>query len=385
MAGPPMGEGPSNGNGKDHDDLTRIEGIGETKAQWLKSIGITTIEDLACASAGYLESQLREQGHITGRNEIEQKWIAQAQALVDEISSQQATESLAVSAEASSPQQATEPLAIGAEMSFNSPAKKSEPPQSPETASAPEAEEAEIAAVSEATVAVSLVAATAAPEAEAETFISPETKRVEWSTFAAFAVEFQDRRIEDRTEQRTIVRHVETDRFQSWPSLEGESLKRWILGQVAQARPSELVTKQLAAAPPVIVQMGQLHLLQPPRTAMPAFITQAGRILSNSVRSEEPFALEVSFELIGDALADIAEKQVTYCVQWDAKNLAPPHEIISLGDTEPTFVLEGQTSYTTLLPEVILHSGIYRLQMLIILRGIAALPTFFDALVLQVV
>ena len=373
MAGPPTGEGPRNGNGQESNNLTRIEGIGETKAQWLKAIGITTIQDLASASADYLESRLKAEGHTPGRNEIEKKWIAQAQDLVDATSSQQTID----------------PVAIEAAIPPSAPPKSDTPPV--EAISEPEVE---------ATVPLSPppqpdappVEATSELEVKAETLVNPSTELVNpsteqeaWSTFAAFAVEFQDRGTKDHTEQRTIVRHVMTDTVQLWPGIEGERLKRWILGQVNQAKPSQPVTKQSATETPVIVKMGQLRLLQPAGTSMPVLVMQAGRILSNSIRSSEPFTLEVSFELVGDALADLAGKEVTYCVQWDAKNLAPPHEIISLGDTEPTPVVEGQTAYTTLLPEVMLDSGIYRLQILVILRGIAALPTFFDALVLQVV
>lgn len=397
MVGPPRDKGPRNGNDKEPNSLTRIEGIGETKARWLKSIGIANVQDLARASADYLESQLKAKGHVTGRNEIEEKWIAQAQELVDEISSQQTTDSLNVDAEgpssppiaespeveaaAASSQQTTEALTMDAELPSNYLVNAAEPSQLPEATSEPEAE-AEVA-VPKAPIAANPIDAPSEPKTEGETLVSPSTKGDAWSTFASFAVEFQDRQIENRTEQRTIVRHVETDTVQSWASIKGESFKQWILGQVAQARPPEPGLKQPKAA--AAVKIGRLRLLQPPETNIPVFFAQAGRTLSNSIRSDAPFTLEVSLELIGDTLADIVKKQVSYCVQWDAKNLAPPHEIISLGETEPQFVLEGQTSYRILLPEVILHAGIYRLQILILLQGIAALPTFFDALVLQVV
>lgn len=367
MAGSPKGESPRNGNGKERDNLTRIEGIGETKAQWLQSIGIATLQDLACASADYLESRLKAEGHATGRNEIEKKWIAQAQKMVDEASSQQTTES----------------LEVDAKVSLNSLPKASESSQPPEATSEAEAD-AEIT-VPEVSVTASLAEPISEPKTDIKTLVSHSPASGEWSTFASFAVEFQDRQIENRTEKRTLVRHVETDTVESWSSIEGEHFKRWILGQVSQTRPSEPLRQQPTAATPAMIKIRQLHLLQPPETRMPVLIAQAGRIVSNSIRSNELFSFEVTFELIGDALTDIAGRQAAYCVQWDAKNLAPPHEIISLGDTEPKLVVAGQTSYTTRLPAVILHSGIYRLQILVILRGVVALPTFFDALVLQVI
>ena len=375
MAGSPTGEGPRNGNGgKGRNDLTRIEGIGDTKAQWLRSIGIVTIQDLACASPDYLESTLKAEGHVTGRDE-EKKWIAQARILVDKASRQTAPRSAASNLESAASN--LESTASNLNDSLNSAAEESGSSQSFE---APDADDETIG------VDVSETADPAEPklesEVDAKTLINPSPDTAEWGTFASFAVEFQDRQVENRTEQRTLVRHVETDTVESWSSIEGERFKRWILSQATQARPPGPVT---ATATPVAPKISQVRIFQPPEMRLPVLVTQAESRVANSIRQQEPFSLEVAFDLIDDGLAVMAAKHATYHVQWDAKNLAPPHEIISLEDSKPQPVVADQTFYTICLPEVSLQAGIYRLQILITLQGVATIPTFFDALVLQVV
>ncbi|MDJ0704624.1 MAG: DUF4332 domain-containing protein [Leptolyngbyaceae cyanobacterium MO_188.B28] len=381
MAGSPKGEGPKNGNGKQRDDLTRIEGIGEAKAQWLKSIGIVTIHDLACASPDYLESRLKTEGHVTGRNEIEKKWIAQAQKLVDKASRQGEPES----------------AANNSKHSPKSTSEESESSQSLEAAAQPNTDaETTVADVSETLDLTEPISEPTEPGLEptepglepvlnTKTLVNTSPEAAKWSTFASFAVEFQGRQVENLTDQRILVRHVETDTVESWSSIEGEHFQQWMLSQVTQARPPGPVTHQPTMMDPVVSEIKQLRLLQPPETRMPMLGVQSERMVSNSVRQNEPFSLEVTFSLSGESLADIAATQTAYCIQWDAKNLAPPHEIIALGDTEPQRVNAGQSFYTIRLPEASLQAGIYRLQILLFLRGIAALPTFFDALVLQVV
>jgi len=60
-------------------DLTTIRGIGVSRKRWLNSLGIYTIAELGQASVHELESQLKKDGRLPSRSELEE-WIAQARS-----------------------------------------------------------------------------------------------------------------------------------------------------------------------------------------------------------------------------------------------------------------------------------------------------------------
>jgi hypothetical protein len=71
---------------EEHDDLTRIKGIGEVTQQWLRdTFAVQTFHDLAQISPADIEERLKLEGKITTRSKIEE-WLAQAQDLAGPIS-----------------------------------------------------------------------------------------------------------------------------------------------------------------------------------------------------------------------------------------------------------------------------------------------------------
>ncbi|NJO78884.1 MAG: hypothetical protein HC827_10420 [Cyanobacteria bacterium RM1_2_2] len=78
--GSPIHAASSNGNNENRNDLTNIRGIGVSRKRWLNSVGIHTIADLSQASVDEIESQLKSNGRLLSRSELEE-WIAQAQAV----------------------------------------------------------------------------------------------------------------------------------------------------------------------------------------------------------------------------------------------------------------------------------------------------------------
>jgi len=58
-------------------ELTEVKGIGEKRAQQLKALGISSVEDLAKASAADIAEKLRISPKITG------KWIENAKTLAE--------------------------------------------------------------------------------------------------------------------------------------------------------------------------------------------------------------------------------------------------------------------------------------------------------------
>ncbi|NET37887.1 MAG: hypothetical protein F6K19_38795 [Cyanothece sp. SIO1E1] len=400
MTEPPDIESPTNGSNGEHDSLTRIRGIGPAKQQWFEALGIGTINELASASADELEFRFREAEHIVSRHEIEE-WIAQAQELATELSQQQALApseadiDVLTSPAGEIPQPTTESSATAANLNAEADIDVLTAPlaaagetlqptsETSTTGAGLDIEVEGLAASLPPEVSGLSQSSEVAPEAVAETF-APLADSSEWHTFASFRAEFQARQIEDCVEQRTTIRHQETDTIQSWPGVEAEELQQWMLHRVDQASPSEPITEQPPVAARITTQLNQLCLLQPPETGLPLCVKQASQMLP-AMSSNEPFALEVAFDLLGEAIADITRQPVTYQIQWDAKGLNPPYELIHLGGIEPQRLVADQTSYTTRLPEATLHSGIYRLQVLLTLQGVLTSPVFFDALVIQVV
>lgn len=70
-----------NTSNRKSDDLTKINGIGPVRQEWLReSLDVYTFRDLAVLSVDEIESRLKTEGKIISRSEIE-AWIDQAQEL----------------------------------------------------------------------------------------------------------------------------------------------------------------------------------------------------------------------------------------------------------------------------------------------------------------
>jgi len=229
-------------------------------------------------------------------------------------------------------------------------------------------------------------------DAKAERNTNSPAGEGEWQPLASFVVEFQARKVEGRAEeQRTTVHHMEADKGEKWPGIEGEQLCQWMLDQVGERvrrEPEPIeeppVEARPAAAPPVKLEITQVQAFQPPQAETPSAIGEAGRPFLGFARSNEVFALEASFALAGPAAVEIAKEQVTYRAQFYAYTLSTG-ATIHLGDTEPDTLVESKLSYTALLPVATLQPGIYRLRVLATLQGTPPIVGYLEMPLLQVV
>jgi hypothetical protein len=228
-------------------------------------------------------------------------------------------------------------------------------------------------------------------EAEAEEKANSPVREDDWKPVASFVVEFQVRQFEGQAEeQRTTVHHMEADRGETWPGIEGEQLCQWMLGQAGrklQQEPEEgfPVETRPAAARAVTVEITQVQAFQPPQADTPIGTGRAGQPFSGFVRSGEPFALEASFGLAGPAAAEVAKTQVTYHAQLHAWNRSTG-ERTYLGDTKPDTLVEGKLSpYKAVLPEITLQQGMYHLRILTTLQGVRTAPGYLEVPLFQVV
>lgn len=332
MTTAPAGQKPINSSISTGDDLTAIKGIGPARQRWLKeSLNVHSYRDLAAVPVEEMESQLKAEGQVVSRGEID-SWVAQAQELA----------------------LAADPPARGVELADTEVGRKAG---------------------------------------------SPARERG-WQPFASFVVEFQAREPKGRAEERrTTVHHMEADRSEAWPGIEGERLCQWMLGQLTKETQRETeveapieeppavelsIGAQVAETLPVTARITQLCAFQPPQTDTPSAIGEVGRPFQGIIRGDEPFALAACLALAGPAAYEITKKQATYRAQFYACNL-PTGERTHLGDTKPETLVEGKLSYTAVLQDVSLPPGMYRLRVAMTLQDVRTAPGYLEVQLLQVV
>lgn len=306
---------------KDYDDLTAITGIGPARQRWLReSLLVRTYLDLANLSVDEIESRLKADGQIQSRNAIE-VWLAQSQELAARTGQMSATEH--------------------------------------KVADVNTAGEANSAA-----------------------------REDGWKPFASFVVEFQVREIPGQPkERRTAVHHMEKDTGTYWPSIESRSLCQWMLSQIpgelrSDLKEDEWIEQGLAETipgkePSASVSIGQLRVFQPPEAELPAHTIRAGRPFQGVIKGDEPFTLEVDFELIGPLASDAAGKQIACNAQSYAYSKAS-RTTMHLGNSETESFIEGKLDYTFTLPQVTVPQGDYRLWVLVTPEGALATPDFVE-------
>jgi hypothetical protein len=382
----------TNENGKKCDDLTRIRGIGQVKQQWLReSLKIYTFQDLARLSIAQIESTLKAEWQTVSRREIK-GWIAQAQKLAaNELSLQPlvefpdadieelgalptqeeqfcefAVESVSTETEAPCPlqtqeiqasQQVVESVITETEASY--------------TFATQEAQSCE------------LVVESANTEAQENRL--PFAGKDEWRSFASFKVEFQLRQIERLVkEQRIIVQYLEADKCQAWSSLENDRLQQWMLDQIIERMQDLSEAESPVGASPVVLEIDHIQAFQSSQTYRSMVAKPGNRLFAGSISSEQPFALKITFSLAGLNAANLTKKPIAYFAQFYVRNRIT--EIVThLGDAESGTLLEGQLSYTAMLPETFLQPGVYRLEAIVKLQGVSAAPASFKIPLLQVV
>jgi len=325
---------------KEHISLAAIRGIGSMKKQWLKSLGIVTIQDLAAASAEAIATHFKQEGRAIATSEIDE-WIAQAQALVLEWSSPGAAAETSKSAplpDLLSP----EPLLTNMQLS--------------------ESDEPLVAIA--APVSIDPV-----PVAEA--------LGDRWQTIATFTVEFQTQQGDGQTENRTIVRHVKTDAVSAWSGIESEQIPQWILDQLNTDKPLETNA-------PVVLEITQLRMVSSQRIGAPMVANKTHRLFPSSIKAGEPFTLEASMCFSG-LPASFARQQLVYRAQCQAHNLSSG-VTTDLGDTIANVPIGDKASYTALFPDLSLQQpGAYRLKVLVTLQNAVAVPACFKVPMLQVI
>jgi hypothetical protein len=365
MMGSPTHEASTHGSNNCHNNLTNIRGIGTTRKQWFKSLGIYTIADLAHASADDIESQLKSNGRSLSRSELEE-WIAQAQAQLADLSLQP-SESLYQNEETVNIRETTS-------LSVVTPEVTSEvvPEVTPEVKSevTPEVK-SEVA--SEVT---SEVKPEVALEAEAQ------DSGTDWNSTASFKVDYQTRYIEGKLEHRTVVHHLETGAMESQPNFEIPLIQKWMCDRIGGTESQSKI--EIPEQPKITSEITQLQIVQAHETEAAMIADKHNPIFSRAIEADEPFALEVLMQFTGLTDAPLQE-QIAYQVQCVAYDLSTGLTT-TLAEVAANIPVSDDTVYKAVLPELMLpNSGIYRLKVLVILQNALETSSYFKVPMLQVV
>jgi hypothetical protein len=180
---------------------------------------------------------------------------------------------------------------------------------------------------------------------------------------------------------------MEEDITMDWPGIEGNQLCQWMLAQIHDkvTLPAEATIAQVEPdkarpheKPTEVIKITHIRILQPAYTAAPVQRIEPGTQLQVSVLRDEPFNLEVNFELVGPAAAEVSRQKIGWSVVCQAHDPVSA-AIRPLGDSGLYSLEEGQRLYTVVLPDISLHPGNYRLWVIVNSEQChVVLPDFLD-------
>ncbi|EKU97510.1 hypothetical protein Lepto7375DRAFT_6706 [Leptolyngbya sp. PCC 7375] len=206
-----------------------------------------------------------------------------------------------------------------------------------------------------------------------------------WSSVASFRLEFQSRKSaglsssDEQYERQVMVKHMGGGQ-KGWAQLDDDEVYAWILDQVKGV--DSLFSEDQSIISQPTLEITQVRFLQP---ALAGMVVDGERAILNSVlRSNDPVALEVSFQLTRGNVADLAGQALAYQIQGNFHNLMTGMDS-PLREGPLGHLVENQRRYTVRLPEVTLSPGSYRLQMATTLQHSPIAPAMFEVPILQVI
>lgn len=309
--------------------------LGAKRAQWLhEDLGIESPQELARASVDEIDTALRARNQRLARNIIED-WIEKAQEDIVSLA--------LISSPSSNVEQAEVPAALAfATAMHESAATALDPPSS---------------------------------NAVHKTILNPVN---DWARVAAFIVEYQERVPVGHDEYRTHAYQIEADTSHLygiidngavWPGLEREELCQWMSARVkdsdavaAQDAPTEI--QHLDRPTVATIEIRQIQFVQPPDAHIPVAQMRGHQPLEGSLKSEEPFAIEIAFDLIG-AEADVQALKHTLFFGQIFAHQRETRQDVHLGNTIPQPLAAAEKPYTTRLPAATLAAGEYQVSILV--------------------
>jgi hypothetical protein len=311
------------------DDLTKINGIGPVRQKWLQeTLAVFSYGDMAALSVDLVEESLKANKKIASHSEIE-GWIKKAGEL--------------------------------AALTKSSPSSlESEP---------------EVSATKDA-------------------FQNAESG---WRDVGVFIMKYQSRRMDSgEVKKQILVQHVPVSQNGTWRDdlalpvpIEAEHLNEWMKEQIEvprQPEPTTIVEPVIGAGEEnldVQLEITQVRAVQESGLELTFPLGKPFSGIRKSLKAENQFALWVSLKLHGDDASKVTDKNGIYFTRCYAKNLANG-ERLNLGDSQPESLVAGELDYISVLKNISLVPGAYRLNVIAELRGRQSVMVFLELPLVQV-
>ena len=305
-------------NQMEHDDLTKITGIGEAWQQWLADeFSVRTYDELAALSVDEINLSLKSKKNPPDINKVK-LWIKEAEKLAVE--------------------QTNSPNILDSDSL--------------------------------------IVQDSKTPRNGISTKIGKESKSHEkpWTTMAMFSVEFQTRRTENRNyEQQTKVKDHKTEVEHLWPGIEVGQIGPWMIEQAGDKLQQEIkgmpkfeiqdksITKAKLAKR-VKINIVNFNLFQPANKEVTLTSGIDGKLHTGVILAEQPFDTEIAFRLDVNEAEIIGKQEIPYQVQFFAHN-RDTSEDAYLGDATPGLLSMNKTYYLAKITGIELKRGTYRFQV----------------------
>ncbi|MEB3210289.1 MAG: hypothetical protein VKL39_03000 [Leptolyngbyaceae bacterium] len=215
-----------------------------------------------------------------------------------------------------------------------------------------------------------------------------------WQTPISFLLEFQSRDVDGQTIEQTYIAVQESREEATFSGLGGEDVQDWMIERYysisstasdsedsGEEPPTDLdkrataIDEQLAPEESfsetnlsLTLNVIRVSIFQPPGARIPMVVSKGIRSLPRPLVAKDAFDLEIFFELPELAQATLPGK-VNYRLEGFAKTIDSAGPILSLGESQPSALKDFEPYYETLLPDISLPSGVYRVQLLISFSG----------------
>ncbi|MCB9422234.1 MAG: hypothetical protein H6667_20695 [Ardenticatenaceae bacterium] len=203
-------------------------------------------------------------------------------------------------------------------------------------------------------------------------------KKGEWTAFATYVVEFQERFNQKGQEFQTQVHHMEGGydgggRGDKWQGLAVKKAGQWIetdalelVSDTQKNTPDKVHKRQPVAPKPIpqtAISIQGLEFIQPINEEHPTKLDGTGRMFTQPIHSETPFDLRIIFELVEEGNAHNGSIPYVSAEAYVTNKSTGETKLLSENKRQP--ILVDQAQQIVNLPKNQLLQGVYRLQVIV--------------------
>jgi hypothetical protein len=199
----------------------------------------------------------------------------------------------------------------------------------------------------------------------------------EWQNLASFTIEFQSRNMNKQIEERTVIRHTETNTVETYSGIHTEIIQQYMSAQL------NTVTHPRSPEEAIALKITQLRIIRAPGMETMMAVDDTYSVFPDALEQGEPFTLEAMINVVGVAPANL-EQPLICRAQCFAYHLATSLRV-ELGNAVTNLSIGDRTAHIVQFPNLTLQqSGIYRLKVWITPQNISTSPSYFKVPMLPV-